>query len=402
MESKDSILIVDDDESTCKSLSLIFRKKGYETDCAGTGQAAKKKIEERFFNLALLDIKLPDMEGVEIIPFLKGKHPDTVIIMVTAHASLETAVRAMNEGASSYITKPINMDDVLTTIREVLEKQHLVIENRRLLQELQHELAERRRAQEELKRHRDHLEEMVRERTAKLAEANFQLQRENVERKKAEKRIKASLKEKELLLKEIHERVNDNMQIISSILMLQERHIKDESDLSIFRETWNRIKIMATIYEKMYQSENLAKIDFSSYTKSLISDLYSTYDINPNTIKLKKNIKNVYLDVSTAIPCGLIINELVSNSLKYGFPRGKKGEITINFSSKNNEYKLTVGDNGKGIPKYLDFRKSESLGLQLVRLLCKKLKGSIELDRSSGTVFKILFRTNVEQEEDSS
>lgn len=398
MDKSESILIVDDDESTCKSLSLIFKKKGYETECAGTGREAEKKIAVKFFNLALLDIKLPDMEGVELIPHIKEKYPDTVIIMVTAHASLETAVRAMNEGASSYITKPINMDDVLTTIREVLEKQRLLMENRRLLQELQRELIERKRTQEELKRHRDHLEEMVRERTAKLAEANFELQREIVERKKAERKTKASLKEKELLLKEIHQRVNDNMQIISSILMLQERHIKDQSDLSIFRETWNRVNIMTMIYEKMYRSENLAEIDFAQYTKSLTSDLFSTYDVNTDTITLIKNIKNVYLDISTAIPCGLIIHELVSNSLKYGFSEGEKGEITIDFTAQDDEYKLQVGDNGKGFPKYLDFRKAESLGLQLVRLLIKKLKGTIELDRSSGgTLFKILFKIDGER-----
>lgn len=399
MEGKASILIVDDDESTCKSLSLIFKRKGYDTECAHTGQAAKGKIGDRFFNLALFDIKLPDMEGVELIPVLKEKHPDTVIIMVTAHASLETAIRAMNEGASSYITKPINVDDVLATIREVLEKQRLLMENRRLVKELQRELVERKKAQEELQRHRDHLEEMVRERTAKLAEANFELQREIVDRKKAEKQTKASLREKELLLKEIHQRVNDNMQIISSILMLQERHIKDKSDLDIFRETWNRIRIMSMVYEKMYQSENLAKIDFENYTESLVSDLFTTYEIKPTTIELKQNITNVFLDISTAIPCGLIINELVSNSLKYGIPRGEKGKITIDFTTEENEYKLAIGDNGTGFPKYLDFRKVESLGLQLVRLLCKKLKGTIDLDRDSGTLFKIVFKKNEDQQE---
>ncbi|MCI0470029.1 MAG: response regulator [Candidatus Aminicenantes bacterium] len=396
MAEKESILIVDDDESTCKSLSLIFKKKGYETDYAGTGQAAREKIKEKFYNLALLDIKLPDTEGIALIPFFKERQPDMAIIMVTAHASLETAVRAMNEGASSYITKPLNMDDVLSSIKEVFEKQRLVIENRRLLKEIQHELSVRKRAEEELKKHRDHLEEMVRERTTKLAQANFELQREIVERKRAEKQIKTSLEEKEILLKEIHQRVNDNMQIISNMLLLQERHIKDKSDLNIFRETWNRIRIMTMIYEKMSQSENLAKIDFAAYTRSLISDLFSHYEVDPEKIQLKKNITNVYLDIGTAIPCGLIINELVSNSLKYGFPGEATGEVTLDFSLQDNEYRLTIGDNGKGLPKYLDFRKAESLGLQLVRFLCKKLKGSIELDRNTGTLFKIVFKPDME------
>jgi len=142
------ILIVDDDENTRETLSLIFEQKGYQIETAGTGQEAIEKAQKRFFNVALLDIKLPDMQGIELLAPLKEKHPDMAMIMVTAHASLETAVSALNKGASFYITKPFNMDEVLSTIREVLEKQRLVIENRQLLRDVQRELAERIRAEE--------------------------------------------------------------------------------------------------------------------------------------------------------------------------------------------------------------------------------------------------------------
>jgi two-component system cell cycle sensor histidine kinase/response regulator CckA len=151
MDGKESILIVDDDVSTCKSLSLIFKRKGYEIDTAGSGAEAIKKAQKRFFNVALLDIKLPDMKGIELLAPLKEIHPDMVMIMVTAHASLETAISALNQGASFYITKPLNMDEVLSTIREVMEKQHLIIENRQLLQAVQRELAERKRAEDRKK-----------------------------------------------------------------------------------------------------------------------------------------------------------------------------------------------------------------------------------------------------------
>ncbi len=130
MNDKPRILIVDDDESTCRSLKLIFGKKGYETEVAGTGREAIEKAQERFFNLALLDIKLPDMEGVELLGPLKEMHPDMVMIMATAYASLETAVWALNEGASGYITKPLNMDEVLAVVREALEKQRLIEDKR--------------------------------------------------------------------------------------------------------------------------------------------------------------------------------------------------------------------------------------------------------------------------------
>jgi signal transduction histidine kinase len=151
MDEKESILIVDDDEGTLESLSLIFKRKGYEIETAGTGKEAKKKAKKRFYNVGLLDIKLPDMKGVELLAPLKKIHPDMVIIMMTAYASLETAISALNQGASFYITKPLNMDEVLSILREVMEKQRLVIENRRLLQEVQRELAERKRAEERKK-----------------------------------------------------------------------------------------------------------------------------------------------------------------------------------------------------------------------------------------------------------
>ena len=161
MDEKESILVVDDDESTCRMLALMFRKKGYEIETVGTGQEALAKARGRFFNVALLDIRLPDIVGVELIASLKEIHPDMVIIMVTAYASLENAVRALNEGASAYITKPLDMDRVLTIVRESIEKQHLVMENRRLYQDAQWELAERKRAEEELKQYSKKLQELI-------------------------------------------------------------------------------------------------------------------------------------------------------------------------------------------------------------------------------------------------
>ena len=151
MEQKESILIVDDDKGTCRSLKLIFEKKGYETEMASTGGEAIEKVRRRFFNLALLDIRLPDTEGVQLLAALKEIHSDMVIIMMTAYASMETAMRALNEGAVGYITKPLNMDEVLAAVREAVEKQRLVIKNRELYQMARRELAERKRAEKALR-----------------------------------------------------------------------------------------------------------------------------------------------------------------------------------------------------------------------------------------------------------
>ena len=161
MSERESILIIDDDEGTCRSLSLIFGRKGYETEAVGTGREAIERAKKTSFNMALLDIRLPDMEGTELIAPLKEIQPDIVVVMVTAYASLETAVRALNEGASAYIIKPLQMDEVLLKVKEALERQHLVMENRRLYAETQRELSERKRAEDALAAERERLEATI-------------------------------------------------------------------------------------------------------------------------------------------------------------------------------------------------------------------------------------------------
>jgi two-component system NtrC family sensor kinase len=161
INDKESILIIDDDESICRHLTLFFEKKGYETETAGTGRKALEKAQERFFNLALLDIRLPDIEGIELLAPLKEMHPDMMVIMITAYGSLETAVRALNEGASRYIIKPLNIDEVLATIREALEKQRLVFEKRQAEEELKEVLKKIERAKQEWESTADSLPELI-------------------------------------------------------------------------------------------------------------------------------------------------------------------------------------------------------------------------------------------------
>jgi len=210
------------------------------------------------------------------------------------------------------------------------------------------------------------------------------------ERKRAEEQIKASLKEKEVLLKEIHHRVKNNLQIISSLLSLQSPYLKDGQASEMFRESQNRVKSMALIHERLYQSKYLGEIDFAEYVRKLTVDLFHSYGVDSSAIQLVLNVSDILLDIDTAIPCGLIINELVSNSLKHAFPAGEKGEVCVDFSSDNdNNFKLVVSDNGVGLPEDLDFRNTESLGLQLVNALINQLDGAIELDKSGGTAFKI-------------
>jgi two-component sensor histidine kinase len=217
--------------------------------------------------------------------------------------------------------------------------------------------------------------------------------RDITERKRAEEQTKASLREKEVLLKEIHHRVKNNMQVIISILNLQSKHVKDKRDLEIFKDSQNRIKSMALIHDKLYRSKDLASIDFPGYIKNLASHLFNTYSVSSSAIKLVADVKDISLDINTAIPCGLIINELISNSLKYAFLDGQGGEIRIKlYANKDDTFTLIISDNGIGLPEDLVFRNTKSLALQVVVALVEQLKGTIELDRSEGTAFKIVFK----------
>ena len=213
-------------------------------------------------------------------------------------------------------------------------------------------------------------------------------------RKQIEEHIRESLKEKEVLLKEIHHRVKNNMQIISSLLNLQSRYITDKQAIEMFTESQDRIKSMALVHEKLYRSKDFTKINFKEYIESLSKSLLRSYDEKRSKITLKINVSDVLLGVDYAIPCGLVINELVSNSLKHAFPEGKEGEITISFQSpKKNEFILIVSDNGIGLPKDFDFDKTESLGLYLVSILAKdQLQGKISADGTKGTKFQITFK----------
>jgi len=215
------------------------------------------------------------------------------------------------------------------------------------------------------------------------------------EKKISEERIRQSLQEKEVLLKEVHHRVKNNLQVISSILNLQSSYVKDEGTLNILKESQNRIKSMAFIHESLYQTKDFSSINFTEYVINLSQNLIHSYSNFDHEVKLNLDIQNVFLNLDLAIPCGLIINEIVSNALKYAFTDNSEGgEITIKMHIKGDDLVLKIGDNGKGLPKNIDYRNTESLGLQLVVTLTDQLSGTIELNLDKGTNYTIIFKQN--------
>ncbi|MBV9575973.1 MAG: response regulator [Gammaproteobacteria bacterium] len=205
------------------------------------------------------------------------------------------------------------------------------------------------------------------------------------------KKLEASLAEKEVMLKEIHHRVKNNLQVVSSLLNLQAKSIEDTSSKKIFLESSNRIKSMALIHEMLYRSDNLAQIEMQKYLKILGSYLLKIYRIDTSLVKLIIKSDSIALSIEEAIPCGLIINELISNAFKHAFPKGCHGEVNVLMEKQDNHVLLQVSDNGVGYSKTHDFHNSNTLGVQLIHALTIQLGGEIKLNNMQGTTFTLTY-----------
>ncbi|HOD13595.1 MAG TPA: histidine kinase dimerization/phosphoacceptor domain -containing protein [Spirochaetota bacterium] len=217
-------------------------------------------------------------------------------------------------------------------------------------------------------------------------------QRDLDERKRAEEKLTASVREKEILLKEIHHRVKNNFQVIMSLLNLQTRSIIDPEMLKRFDDSANRIRAMAIVHEKLYQSDNLSQIDFSSYIKTIAEDLFQTNSFSGDRPGLVIDAEETQLGIDQAIPCGLIVNELITNALKYAFnDEGAPNRLAITLRNDGGMISLRISDNGPGLPAGIDIEKTETLGFQLVGLLTRQIRGTCRVEREGGTTWDISF-----------
>ena len=344
------------------------------------------------------------------IPYPKGGTWKTILdakSRYVADTSEDTAIgkAGRDMGIKCYLVVPLFIDGkVVGTITivsyeknvfdkeelkllEIISKQiSIAIRNANQVQALKD-------SEEALKKAHYELEERVQDRTSELQKSNNLLIKEILERRYMEKELKQSLVEKNVLLKEIHHRVKNNLQIISSLLNLQARQLSDESVLSFFNESNNRIRSIASLHEQLYRSKDLSRINFSAYLRNMTNNLLRSYGIADDLIKVSINSKNIFLDINTAIPCGLIVNELVSNAIKHGFPDGRDGNIGIDFSSYEDKYVLIVNNDGVSFPKDLDMNNCTTLGLELVSSLSKQLRGSLSLQREKNVEFRLEFTT---------
>ncbi len=276
-------------------------------------------------------------------------------VMMILATALVSAGKQMNAALAESLTLRYQNKDLLESVTE----QKRIAEN--LNKSLLTEIEERKRTEEALR--------------------------------EDEEKIKKSLEEKESLLKEIHHRVKNNLQVICSLLRLQRRHVTSEESRTVFKETENRVRSMAMLHEALYQSENLNRISAKEYIHNIASYLFQSYNAVNQGINLHLEVEDLSFGIDTAIPCGLIINELVTNALKHAFPAGRTGEIRICLHCFDDDrWELVVADDGAGLPKDMHVRHKESLGLGIVQALAKQLQGEMELNVLNGAEFRIKFK----------
>jgi two-component sensor histidine kinase len=213
---------------------------------------------------------------------------------------------------------------------------------------------------------------------------------------RSEQSVRASLREKEVMLKEIHHRVKNNLQVISSLLNLQARYLPDPAARAIFSQSQNRVQSIALVHERLYESADLSHVDFAKYVVVLLDNIFDTYGATNRGISKDVDIGDANLTVDIAIPCGLIVNEVVTNALKHAFPNGRHGTVRVSLTERNEMLELTIQDDGVGIPAGIDPRNTVSLGLDLVTTFADQLNAEVEISRVGGTSFRFRFRKEVQ------
>jgi two-component sensor histidine kinase/CheY-like chemotaxis protein len=329
-----NVLLIEDNLGDIVSIRTMISELSdgvFELKFAETLGEALTILEDENFDVVLMDLGLPDSQGFRTFTQVHNQMPELPIIIITGLEDEDLGVSAVKEGAQDYLVK-------------------------------------------------GQVDKKLLARSLKYA----------IERKQTEEELKSSIYERDVLIKETHHRVKNNMQVIHSLLNLQTHYAENVEAVNVLKESQNRVKSMGMIHEKLYNSTDSSKINFSDYVDSLTSDLLTSYKLSEKIAPVIE-IGDLELNLETAILCGLIINELISNSLKYAFPNTENGKVFVSLNLVDNKYELIISDNGIGFPENMDFRNTETLGLQLVNNITDQLDGTIELDRSLGTKFTIKF-----------
>ncbi|MHB8094357.1 MAG: response regulator [Candidatus Aminicenantales bacterium] len=375
-----NILIVDDQEDNRYLLKTLLTGSGYQVTEASNGKKALEMLAEGTWDLVISDILMPVMDGYELCKQIRSNERlrDLPFIFYTAtYVDQKDEDFALKLGADRFFRKPLDPRRLLENIRNLQEE---IVKSkgqaRPVIQGTEKEI---------LKLYSERL-------VNKLEMKMVSLEKEVAERKRTEEALRTALAEKEVLLREIHHRVKNNMQIIISLFNLQAGHAMSPECLEFLREGQTRIRTMSLVHEKLYHSGDLSNIDLSDYVRSLAVHLFHIYLSDTDQVRLETDFDEVMMEVDSAVPCGMILNELISNALKHAFPDGRKGVLRIGLNRRaGGVVEIRVEDNGIGLPEGLDFRQPGTFGLQVVNLLAGQLEAKFEHERGGGTAFTVSF-----------
>ena len=337
------ILLVEDNPVDVRLLCEMFSNERPDTYAIThfprLGQALNFLAKDAV-DIVLLDLGLPDGGGLDTVRRVRKLAPQVPLIVLTCRDDDEMVAEAMLEGAQDYLVKgQIEQRALPRALRHAIERFSML---------------------------------------TRAAHTNIELERRVLE--------------KDILLSEIHHRVKNSLQVVSSLLSLESARIQDPSINEVLQSTQNRIRSMALIHQTLYQSKDFARVDFNAFLLSFVPTLIQSYSVQPDQVSLTIHVAEVRLPIDAAIPCGLIVNELISNALKHAFPDGRKGTICISFTQDDdNHATLSVADDGIGIPEGFSFERSDTLGVQLVYLLAGQIAGTVSCTRSAPTSFALLF-----------
>jgi two-component sensor histidine kinase len=353
-DDKVGILLVDDQPGQLLSHAAILRELGERLVTARSGREALQKLMDEDFAVILLDVNMPDMDGFETAGLIH-QHPRferTPIVFVTAaQASTLDRLKGYRLGAVDYVEVPVVPEILRSKVAVFVDLNRQRRDLQRLNDALQAEIAQRRSAEEAVRHAR----------------------------------------EKEVLLQEIHHRVKNNLQIITSLLRMQSRVVQDPAFSDALLECQNRVAAMALIHDKLYRARDLARVSFPEYVRDLTNNILTSYTLPASSVRVNLDVDDLSLSLDSAVPCGLILNELMSNCLKHAFPLGHSGTVHVGFHAAGDQLCLVVRDDGIGMPADVDLERTNSLGWRLIRALVQQLGGFVQCHTAGGTVVELRF-----------
>lgn len=360
MNTKGSILVVDDSPTNLMLLASILSADGYEVTPAGNGESALAEAAARPPDLILLDIRMAGLDGFAVCRRLKAQVATRDIPIMFISGASETAerVEGLELGAVDFISKPVAREELRARVRTHIEL---------------------RRLRNQAERH-----------AAEVQRANRLLREELSERNQAEAALASSLREKEDLLKEVHHRVKNNLALIVSLMRLEAGRSREAETRATLKEMQGRIQSVVLLNEALYKTESYSRVKLADYLRQIANHLFQAQNANTGAVRLALDLAAVEVPTKEAIPCGLIVNELMTNSLKHAFPGGRSGEIRVDLKREEpGRVRLRVSDSGQGLPEGFASKPRDSLGLDLVSDLAKQLQGALEI--GPGATFTVTF-----------